>query len=305
MLRVVSRRVSGVRAFSFGYAINRFSKVVQVEGDTNVFHTTASNELSILGNPNGGQLTFAALSAASKCTSLPDILNIQATFVAPPSSKSESTLTVKPLTKESKTQETCTVSYTQDNKPIAEFFFTFGDMEKNRKFGGFSYPASTAHVPAPESLPSPNDPKLTNYSELLDQKMGKILFIARHHKFMLDPETSTLYQKHAFNKSTDESKLTGWGGYADDKPIELSDLSFLMDAFPPPILAQEPTGWVPTISYSVNFFSKPKTNSSLVQLDFQTRIAKHGVIECDGHAWDVDGELLATSRQMARVWKPK
>ncbi|GMH69616.1 hypothetical protein TrST_g3770 [Triparma strigata] len=311
MLRTCTSRIrtrSGVvfgdssRALS-SYAIDSFSKVTQKTPTT--FATTASKELSILGNPNGGQLTFSALSAASQCTSLPDILSIQAVFVGVADTKSESLLTVKPLNlKPSKTQESCAVSYSQNDQPIAEFFFAFGNMESNSSRGGFSYPSSAAHVPPPP-LPSPADRKMANYSELLDSKMGNILAVAKHHKFVLDPEASTLYQKHANDISTDESRLTGWGGYADGKPIELKDLSFLMDCFPPPILAQEPTGWVPTISYSVNFFSKPKNNPTLVKLDFQTRIAVDGVIECDGHAWDEEDGLLATSRQMARVWKPK
>ncbi|GMH51077.1 hypothetical protein TrRE_jg5603 [Triparma retinervis] len=256
-----------------------------------------------MGNPNGGQLTFAALDAATKEISLPDILSVQATFLASPSSEADSELVMRPLT-ESKTQASCAVSYQQDGRPMVEFVFVFGDMEKNNIRGGFSYPASSAHVSAPDT--DPNDPRLVNYSKVLDEKMGNVLFIAKHHKFLVDPDdqSCTVYQKHATGESTEESRLSGWGGFADDKPLTLPDLAFLMDAFPPPILSQQPTSWVPTISYNVNFFSKPK-NLTLAKMDFQTRVATSGVINCDGMAWDADGNILATSRQMARVWDPQ
>jgi hypothetical protein len=187
---------------------------------------------------------------------------------------------------------------------MVEFVFTFGDMDRNDLRGGFTYPASNAHVQAPTT--DPTDPKMVDYSKLLDQQMGEYLPIAKHHKFIVDPTdpSCTVYQKHATGVSNCESRLTGWGGYADGKPIEGKDLAFLMDAFPPPVLSQNPTSWVPTIFYNVSFFSKPQPSTSLCRMDFQTRVAKNGVVECDGIVWDEEGNVCATSRQMARVWDP-
>ena len=103
----------GRRALSCSLgSIDRHSKIFNTGQGT--FRTTASKEFSILGNPNGGQLTYAALSAAATQTDLPDIISLQATFCKVAKTDSESELVARRLTaKKSKTQECVSVSYQQ------------------------------------------------------------------------------------------------------------------------------------------------------------------------------------------------
>ena len=246
---------------------------------------------------------FSALKAAQLEATLPDLVHAHSTFLSVAKTDSPSELQVRNLGG-SKTQESLAVSWTQAGRGIVEFVFVFGDIDANASRRGFSYPSSHGHV-LPPSLTPPGVMELMDFSEWLDESMGSFLKIAKHNKILVDPDDCTLYQKMLDGSETEESRLSCWGGLADSRELDVQCLTYLMDAFPPPILAQQPTGWVPTVSYNVQIFARPEPGSTLAAFDFQTRIARDGLLICDGHAWSARGEILACSRQSARIWVPK
>ena len=72
------------------------------------------------------------------------------------------------------------------------------------------------------------------------------------------------------------------------------------DALPPPVFNRlGPAGWVPTVEITVHLRAIPAPG--LVQCRFRTRYVTRGLLEADGELWDSTGELVALSRQLARL----
>ena len=75
----------------------------------------------------------------------------------------------------------------------------------------------------------------------------------------------------------------------------------LLDAALPPVLGKHVAGWVPTLTWSIQFKSV-LTNSNRVSFRFRTTHIAGGYLEEDGELWDMStGKLLAISRQLAMV----
>jgi hypothetical protein len=103
----------------------------------------------------------------------------------------------------------------------------------------------------------------------------------------------------------DLAHYVGYGGTSDKRPIDEKMVAFLLDAFPPPILCCVQSPWIPTVSFNVYFFQPPPAAEdaiTLARLNFSTTACKYGLLTTDGECWDNEGNLLATSSQIARVW---
>ena len=80
----------------------------------------------------------------------------------------------------------------------------------------------------------------------------------------------------------------------------LIGLLMFADAFPPPVFTVfGPVGWVPTIELTVQVRAHPAPGPLQVRL--ASRYMTNGVIEEDGEYWDSAGQLVALSRQTAKV----
>ncbi len=97
----------------------------------------------------------------------------------------------------------------------------------------------------------------------------------------------------------DRAVVTGWVRFADGGPITPEAAALMTDAFPPPVLAWYPAGWVPTIELTIHMRRRPATEWLLGR--FETRHLVDGYLEEDGELWDDSGRLVALSRQLARV----
>jgi hypothetical protein len=82
-------------------------------------------------------------------------------------------------------------------------------------------------------------------------------------------------------------------------PDAISLLMFA-DAFPPPVLTVfGPVGWVPTLELTVQVRAHPAPGP--LQARLLSRHLTQGVIEEDGEYWDSAGQLVAISRQTAKL----
>ena len=76
------------------------------------------------------------------------------------------------------------------------------------------------------------------------------------------------------------------------------------DAFPPPAFSVYGLlGWVPTLELTVQLRARPAPGP--VQARLYTRHITNGVVEEDGEYWDSEGQLVAISRQTAKIRLPK
>jgi acyl-CoA thioesterase len=103
---------------------------------------------------------------------------------------------------------------------------------------------------------------------------------------------------------SDVPELGGWARFADGRPTDALSLLFFADAFPPPVLnlraADAP--WVPTLELTVHLKARPAPG--WVRGWFRTRALVGGYLEEDGELWDDAGQLVAISRQLARLHRP-
>lgn len=115
------------------------------------------------------------------------------------------------------------------------------------------------------------------------------------------------------------AELTGWadgaptgrgemGGYvrwADEAPMDTLGLVAVVDCYPPAVfnLADADIGWVPTVELTVQIRKRPAPGYLAAWMT--TEAITGGYLEEDGEVWDADGDLVALSRQLALVARPR
>ena len=79
-------------------------------------------------------------------------------------------------------------------------------------------------------------------------------------------------------------------------------LSYLADILPPVVQNKYGAlGWIPTLALTCNIRQLPKTNQLFI--DGLAKDISNGYFEQDCYIWDMDGNLVATSRQLAKILK--
>jgi len=98
-------------------------------------------------------------------------------------------------------------------------------------------------------------------------------------------------------------EFRGWIRHRDGAAPDSISLLMFADAFAPPVFTIfGPLHWVPTIELTVQVRARPAPGP--LQARFYSRHLTRGVIEEDGEFWDSAGELVALSRQTAKVRLP-
>ena len=81
-------------------------------------------------------------------------------------------------------------------------------------------------------------------------------------------------------------------------------LSYFSDILPPVVTNKYgPIGWIPTLSLTTNIRQLPKTQKLFI--DGVAKDLNNGFFEQDCSIWDLEGHLVATSRQLAKILKSK
>ena len=79
-------------------------------------------------------------------------------------------------------------------------------------------------------------------------------------------------------------------------------LSFYSDILPPVVCNKYgPLGWIPTITLTTHIRRMPTT--PVLYADFIASDINKGYFEQDCNIWDLDGNLVASSRQLTRILK--
>tara|TARA_B100001250_G_scaffold193534_1_gene166360 strand:- start:6399 stop:7241 length:843 start_codon:yes stop_codon:yes gene_type:complete len=79
-------------------------------------------------------------------------------------------------------------------------------------------------------------------------------------------------------------------------------LSYLSDILPPVVQNKYgPLGWVPTLALTCNIRQLPQTNQLFI--DGLAKDITNGYFEQDCYIWDMEGNLVATSRQLTKILK--
>ncbi len=113
-------------------------------------------------------------------------------------------------------------------------------------------------------------------------------------------------KKHAWwlkneNELGDEARCSGFISMGEEIPDQFV-LSFYSDFFPPVVMNKYgPLGWVPTLSLTTNIRQLPTTSELF--MDVIAKDLNKGFFEQDCQIWDLNKNLVATSRQLTRILK--
>jgi acyl-CoA thioesterase len=100
---------------------------------------------------------------------------------------------------------------------------------------------------------------------------------------------------------SERAELGGWLRLQDGRAPDTLSMVFFADALPPPVLNLSivQTRWVPTLELTVHVRARPAPG--WLYAWFRTRALARGYLESDGELWDSAGNLVAMSRQLARL----
>jgi acyl-CoA thioesterase len=181
----------------------------------------------------------------------------------------------------------------QDDKICTTFSGTCSDFE-------FMKGHDDLHKPLPKIY---TDKDKSEYIKMNYDKISKGFtpaFIQQLH--------CSIYPGHAWwNRESDkdntnnEARCSAFLEMEGGKPDQFC-LSFYSDILPPVVCNKYgPLGWIPTITLTTHIRQLPTTNE--LYADFKASDINKGYFEQDCNIWDLNGNLVASSRQLTRILK--
>ena len=256
--------------------------------DENLFSMTPSKDYFVGNTPHGGYLTAVMQKAISLSMPHPHLINSNTLYLDRTEPR-EISIKVEKI-RESRGSSVGQVSLIQDDKLRCMMTGICSD---------FHYMNGVNDL---ETLP----PKIFNnerdsfISLNFDNKEEDITpsFIKQTH--------CEIAIKHAWwlkneADSGDEARCSGFISMGDEIPDQFV-LSFYSDFFPPVVMNKYgPLGWVPTLSLTTNIRQLPTTSELF--MDVKAKDLNKGFFEQDCQIWDLNKNLVATSRQLTRILK--
>jgi acyl-CoA thioesterase len=257
--------------------LDRSTRLVST-GDL-TFDTEVSDAWGISGIPNGGYLLALGATALGQVLSHPDPLTVTAHFARP--SRPGPGQIVCEVIKAGRTQSMGVARLLQDGKERFRVTGTFTDL-------------SALRGPSNEAPGKPPPiPPIERCQAAVAAPPGSTFGDRVELRFV--PGTT-----HFATGERGDMVLGGWIRLADGREPDPLSLLLLADAWPPPALnGVDERVWVPTLELTVHVRRRP--SPGWVRAWFRTRYLIDGTLEEDGELWDARGNLVALSRQMARV----
>ena len=255
--------------------------------DENLFSMTPSKDYFVGNTPHGGYLTSVMQKAISLSMPHPHVINSNTLFLDRTEPR-EISIKVEKI-RESRGSSVGQVSLIQDDKLRCMMTGICSD---------FHYMNGVNDL---ETLP----PKIFN-----EERDSFISLNFDNKEEGITPSfiKQTLCEiaiKHAWwLKNEDdlgEARCSGFISMGDEIPDQFV-LSFYSDFFPPVVMNKYgPLGWVPTLSLTTNIRQLPTTSELF--MDVKAKDLNKGFFEQDCQIWDLNKNLVATSRQLTRILK--
>ncbi len=256
--------------------------------DENLFSMTPSKDYFVGNTPHGGYLTAVMQKAISLSMPHPHLINSNTLYLDRTEPR-EISIKVEKI-RESRGSSVGQVSLIQDDKLRCMMTGICSD---------FHYMKGVNDL---ETLPPEifNNERDSFISLNFDNKEEGITpsFIKQTH--------CEIAIKHAWwlkNEGDlgDEARCSGFISMGDEIPDQFV-MSFYSDFFPPVVMNKYgPLGWVPTLSLTTNIRQLPTTSELF--MDVKAKDLNKGFFEQDCQIWDLNKNLVATSRQLTRILK--
>ena len=165
---------------------------------------------------------------------------------------------------------------------------TYGDLS--------ALPADVRTTAAPPDLPPPE--KCVSAADAPPSFMEQAELL-RRLDLRLDPACAGW----AVGQPSGRGEIRGWLRMADGREPDPLLLLLAVDALPPVTFDLGLFGWTPTLELTVHVRAAPAPGWLLVR--HATRNLAGGLLEEDAEVWDAAGRLVAQSRQLALVPRPR
>ena len=267
----------------------QFENSINIDrSDENLFSMTPSKDYFVGNTPHGGYLTAVMQKAISLSMPHPHVINSNTLYLDRTEPR-EISIKVEKI-RESRGSSVGQVSLIQDDKLRCMMTGICSD---------FHYMNGVNDL---ETLP----PKIFNEER---DSFISLNFDSKEEGITPSFIKQTLCEiaiKHAWwlkneDELGDEARCSGFISMGDEIPDQFV-LSFYSDFFPPVVMNKYgPLGWVPTLSLTTNIRQLPTTSELF--MDVIAKDLNKGFFEQDCQIWDLNKNLVATSRQLTRILK--
>ena len=267
----------------------QFEKSIIIDrSDEDIFSMTPSKDYFVGNTPHGGYLTAVMQKALSLSMPHPHVINSNTLYLDRTEPK-EIIIQVDKI-RESRGSSVGRVSLIQDDKLRCMMTGICSD---------FNYMNGVNDL---ETLP----PKIFNEDRGLFISLN---FDNKQEGFtpsFIKQTKCEIAKQHAWwlkneDELGDEARCAGFISMGEEIPDQFV-LSFYSDFFPPVVMNKYgPLGWVPTLSLTTNIRQLPSTSELF--MDVIAKDLNKGFFEQDCQIWDLNKNLVATSRQLTRILK--
>ena len=267
----------------------QFENSIDIDrSDENLFSMTPSKDYFVGNTPHGGYLTAVMQKAISLSMPHPHLINSNTLYLDRTEPR-EISIRVEKI-RESRGSSVGQVSLIQDDKLRCMMTGICSD---------FHYMNGVNDL---ETLPP----------EIFNNKRDSFISLNFDNKeegitpSFIKQTQCDIAIKHAWwlkNEADlgDEARCSGFISMGDEIPDQFV-LSFYSDFFPPVVMNKYgPLGWVPTLSLTTNIRQLPTTSELF--MDVKAKDLNKGFFEQDCQIWDLNKNLVATSRQLTRILK--
>ena len=256
--------------------------------DENLFSMTPSKDYFVGNTPHGGYLTAVMQKAISLSMPHPHLINSNTLYLDRTEPR-EISIKVEKI-RESRGSSVGQVSLIQDNKLRCMMTGICSDFHYMNGVNDLETHPPKIFNEERDSFVSLN---FDNKEEGITPSFIKQTQceIAIKHAWWLKNEADL----------GDEARCSGFISMGDEIPDQFV-LSFYSDFFPPVVMNKYgPLGWVPTLSLTTNIRQLPTTSELF--MDVIAKDLNKGFFEQDCQIWDLNKNLVATSRQLTRILK--
>jgi hypothetical protein len=232
--------------------------------------------------PNGGYLLAMALRAAAAELPLPHPFTATAHYLRA-ASPGPAMCDVEVI-RAGRSHATAEVRLLQQDAEVLRALTTFGDL------ANLSGPTRVAAQPP--DFPPLEECKRSSRAATPD---GTLVAIAERFETAAHPDTLGWVS----GSPTGTASVGAWMRLVDGREPDPLMLTMVVDALPPPVFDLGAAGWVPTIELTVHVRGLPAPG--WLRVWATTRFLQGGYLEEDAEVWDAEDNLVAQSRQLARL----
>ncbi|HEX5190688.1 MAG TPA: thioesterase family protein [Streptosporangiaceae bacterium] len=241
---------------------------------------------------NGGVMIATVLRAVLDSSPLPHPVATSAHFLRV-AKLSPAEIHVAWL-KTGRTAATARATLVQDGEPVLETTVTTGTVPAAQAAAGHAGNGELTWTGAPPSLPPVGEcVELGPWRGTVapDGAAG----YAGQIRMLFDPDVIGW----AGHQPNGQPEMRGYFGLREDRDPDALLLALAVDGLPPVVFGLGATGWAPTVELTMHMRMVPAPG--LLRVAARARHVSGGWFDEEAEVWDAAGNLVAQSRQIARV----